>query len=264
MPGGIGSPGRAQITAGTLRTDRWWLQPAVTFTLLTIWVLYALVRTASQRAYFVEAYDYLSPFYSPCVTASCEPGAPPLRTWFREFPPLVPYALVVLPFLLGFRLTCYYYRRAACRSFWLSPPACAVAEPHQTTGETVPALPAELHRFFFYSALVVSSINTYDALRAFKGVDGGFGIGLGTVIIVVNVAFLWLYTLSCHSCRHVVGGRLRHFFDTRSATAPWTTVSRLNARHMELAWITLGTLMVTDGYIALVASGAFSDLRLVN
>ncbi len=30
----------------TLRTDRWWVQPAVTFTLLTIWVLYALVRTA--------------------------------------------------------------------------------------------------------------------------------------------------------------------------------------------------------------------------
>ena len=41
-------------------------------------------------------------------------------------------------------------------------------------------------------------------------------------------------------------------------------MSRLNTRHMELAWITLGTLMVTDGYIALVASGALSDLRFVN
>jgi hypothetical protein len=266
VPGGIGSPGRAQISAGTLRTDRWWLQPAVTFMLLTIWVLYALVRTASQRNYFVEAHDYLTPFYSPCVTASCEPGARHFGTWFGEFPPLVPYALVVLPFLLGFRLTCYYYRRAYYRSFWLSPPACAVAEPHRTyTGETrFPLFLQNSHRFFFYSALVVSSVNTYDAIRAFKGVDGGFGIGLGTVIIVVNVALLWLYTLSCHSCRHVVGGRLRHFSKHPIRYRAWTLVSRLNARHMELAWITLGTLMVTDAYIALVASGAFSDLRLVN
>jgi hypothetical protein len=33
---------------------------------------------------------------------------------------------------------------------------------------------------------------------------------------------------------------------------------------MQLAWVTLGTLMLTDGYIALVASGAFSDPRIVH
>ena len=33
---------------------------------------------------------------------------------------------------------------------------------------------------------------------------------------------------------------------------------------MQLAWITLGTLLVTDLYIMLVASGAISDLRFVN
>ncbi len=44
----------------------------------------------------------------------------------------------------------------------------------------------------------------------------------------------------------------------------WTVVSRLNTRHMELAWITLGTLMVTDAYIALVASGVLTDLRFFN
>jgi hypothetical protein len=33
---------------------------------------------------------------------------------------------------------------------------------------------------------------------------------------------------------------------------------------MQLAWTTLGTLMLTDGYIALVSSGAFHDLRIVN
>jgi hypothetical protein len=46
-------------------------------------------------------------------------------------------ALIILIFPLGFRMTCYYYRKAYYRSFWMSPPACAVAEPHKTyTGET--------------------------------------------------------------------------------------------------------------------------------
>jgi hypothetical protein len=44
----------------------------------------------------------------------------------------------------------------------------------------------------------------------------------------------------------------------------WTIVSKLNARHMQLAWTTLGSLMVTDAYIALVASGALTDPRFYN
>ena len=80
--GGVGSPGRAQIAERTLRVDRWWLQPLITFTLLVIWLLYALVRTSMQRYYFVEEYHYLSPFYSPCVTASCVPEARHFGTWF--------------------------------------------------------------------------------------------------------------------------------------------------------------------------------------
>ena len=33
---------------------------------------------------------------------------------------------------------------------------------------------------------------------------------------------------------------------------------------MQLAWTTLGTLMLTDLYIWLVAAGVFSDPRIVN
>jgi hypothetical protein len=174
--------------------------------------------------------------------------------------------LLVLPFLLGFRLTCYYYRKAYYRSFWLSPPACVVAEPHgKYTGETrFPLILQNAHRYFFYAALVVSLINTYDVVRAFHGKDGGFGIGLGTLIMLVNVVFLWAYTASCHSCRHLVGGRLRHFSKHPTRYWLWTQVSKLNTRHMELAWTTLGTLMITDAYIALVSAGVLTDLRLVN
>ncbi len=261
-----GASGRAEINGRTLRTDRWWLQPGVTAALLSLWLLYALVRTSSQRAYFVEPYGYLSPFSSPCVSSSCAPAARDFGTWFGDFPPFVPFALLVLPFLLGFRLTCYYYRKAYYRSFWLSPPACGVAEPHKRyTGETrFPLILQNVHRYFFYGAVVVSLINTYDVTRAFRGADGGFGIGLGTLILAINVVLLWTYTLSCHSCRHLVGGRLKHFSAHPLRYRAWTAVSRLNTRHMELAWTTLGTLMLTDAYIALVSAGVLGDLRLVN
>ncbi len=141
--GGTDAAGRARIAERTLRTDSWWQAPITTFVLLSVWVLYALVRTASQRAYFVGNYHYLSPFTSPCVTASCPSEARDFGTWFGHFPPFVPLALIVLPFLLGFRLTCYYYRRAYYRAFWQSPPACAVAEPHARLHRR-DALPADL------------------------------------------------------------------------------------------------------------------------
>jgi hypothetical protein len=263
---GVQAPGRAPVPARTLRTDRWWLQPLITVTLLSAWVLYALIRTSTQRAYFVEKYHYLSPFSSPCVSASCNPAARDFGAWFGHFPPLMPFAIVVLPFLLGFRLTCYYYRKAYYRSFWLSPPACAVAEPHRRyTGETrFPLILQNVHRYFFYAAILVSLVNSYDAIRAFRGGDGGFGIGLGTLIMLTNVVLLWTYTASCHSCRHITGGRLKHFSKHPIRYWMWQQVSRLNTRHMELAWVTLGTLVLTDGYIALVSSGTFNDLRIIN
>jgi hypothetical protein len=263
---GTGAEGRARIDARTLRTDRWWQAPVTTAALLTVWVLYALVRTASQRAYFVEKYHYLSPFSSPCVSASCPSEARDFGTWFGHFPPFVPLALLVLPFLLGFRLTCYYYRRAYYRAFWQSPPACAVAEPHKKySGETrFPLIVQNLHRYFFYVAVLISLINTYDAIKAFHGKDGGFGLGLGTLVMIANVVLLWAYTVSCHSCRHIVGGRLRSFSRHPLRYQAWTFVSKLNAKHMQLAWTTLATLLITDAYIALVSSGTFSDLRIIN
>ena len=266
MATGTAAPGRASIAARTLRTDNWRRAPLLTFTLLSIWVLYALVRTVSQRAYFVPEYHYLSPFSSPCVSASCPSDARDFGTWFGHFPPFIPLALLVLPFLLGFRLTCYYYRRAYYRAFWASPPACAVAEPHKSySGETrFPLIFQNLHRYFFYAAVIISLVNTYDAILAFHGDGGGVGVGLGTLIMVANVVLLWAYTASCHSCRHIMGGKIRSFSRHPLRYRAWQLVSRLNAKHMQLAWTTLATLMLTDGYIALVSSGAFSDLRIVN
>ena len=59
-------------------------------------------------------------------------------------------------------------------------------------------------------------------------------MGLGTVLMLINVVLIWLYTLSCHSCRHIVGGRLRHFSKHPVRYQLWTWVSKLNARHAQL------------------------------
>jgi hypothetical protein len=257
---------RAQISDKTLRRDRWWREPAVTATLLAIWVVYATVHVFLGRWYWVPRYHYLTPFYSPCISGECAAGSSSLGQWFGRVPPIIPYAAVSLPFVLGFRLSCYYYRKAYYRAFWRAPAACAVREPHASySGETrFPLILQNLHRFFFYATVLISALNTYDIVQAFRGPDGSFGFGLGTLIMLANVLLLWAYTASCHSCRHIFGGRLKHFSTHPVRYWIWTRVSWLNARHMQLAWITLGTLMLTDLYILLVASGAISDPRFFN
>ena len=257
--------GRARLSARTLRNDRWWLPPLVTFLALLAFVIYGVIRTFMNKWYWAPQYHYLAPFYSPCLTTACEPGADNLGKWF-PVPAWVPPPLFVLPFVLGFRLTCYYYRKAYYRSFWASPPACAVAEPHRRyTGETrFPLIMQNVHRYFFYAAMVVAAVLTYDTVIAFRGADGGFGVGLGTLLMVVNAVLLWAYTLSCHSCRHLVGGRINHFSKHPVRYRLWTWVSRLNGRHMQLAWASLVSVALVDLYVLLVAAGAFGDLRLIN
>ena len=109
---------------------------------------------------------------------------------FGDWWPLSP-ALLILIFPLGFRLTCYYYRKAYYRAFWLSPPACAVAEPHEKyTGETrFPLILQNIHRYFFYVGAArspSSSPGTRCSPSATS--DGEWGhMGLGTLVLLVNV-----------------------------------------------------------------------------
>jgi hypothetical protein len=259
-PTGVLGPGRARVPEKTLRQDRWWVAPLTTFVVFAAFVVYATIR-AFQGAYYYAS-PYLSPFYSPCLTDNCLKGASDFGTpisWWSLSP-----ALVILIFPLGFRMTCYYYRKAYYRAFWLSPPACAVAEPHtRYSGETrFPLILQNIHRWFLYAAMAVAAILTFDAVLAFRDADGEWGhMGLGTVVLVVNAALIWLYTLSCHSCRHAVGGRLRNFSKHPVRYRAWTTVSRLNERHATWAWWSLFSVALADVYVLLLATGTITDLR---
>ena len=63
-----------------------------------------------------------------------------------------------------------------------------------------------------YLAVIFIFILAYDAWKAmwFAGANGveHFGIGVGTLVLVVNVVLLASYTFGCHSLRHLVGGFL--------------------------------------------------------
>jgi hypothetical protein len=260
------SAGRAQISARTLRKDRWWLSPLVQALALTILLGYVIVRLFMRNWYYVPEYNYLTPLYSPCISTLCTPGSAHFGTIFGDLPVWIPLPIIVFPILLGFRGTCYYYRKAVYRSIVQSPTACAVAEPGKRyRGESrFPFIVMNSHRFFFYAATLLLLINTYDAGLAFFPKSGGFGVGLGSIILLVNVALLWSYTLGCHSCRHITGGRLKHFSKHPVRYKAWTFVSKLNAKHQQFAWASLFSVMIADFYVMAVAAGWISDLRFFN
>ncbi len=103
----------SQHWGGTERRDAWWLEILPVVIVLGGFGIYATWRAFEGR--FYEWGPYLSPFYSPLID--------PHHHWW----PLSP-ALLILAGPLGFRATCYYYRKAYYRAFFLDPPGCAVSE----------------------------------------------------------------------------------------------------------------------------------------
>ncbi|HTB09816.1 MAG TPA: hypothetical protein VK704_08415 [Acidimicrobiales bacterium] len=248
----------------TVRQDRWWIQPVVTVSILTAFVIYSTWAAFQNKNYFVGANlnrDLISPFYSPCLGGSCVPGAKFAFTWNAW---TISPAILILIFPLGFRLTCYYYRRSYYRAFWWSPPACAVADAHGSySGETrFPLIMQNAHRYFFYFGLIFNGLLTYDAVLAFHQPGIGWGVTVGTIVLVVNATLLWLYSLSCHACRHLCGGQVKSFKKHPLRYRFWKIVTPLNAKHMNFAWASLVFVAGTDIYVRLVASGAITDYRL--
>jgi hypothetical protein len=237
----------------TQRQDAWWVEILPVVIVLSAFGFYATLRAGESK--FYEWGPYLSPFYSPLID--------PAHRWW-------PFssAFLILGGPLGFRATCYYYRKAYYRAFFLDPPACAVSEGagRSYSGETkFPLILQNVHRYFFYLALLFLCFLWYDAVHAFFFPEG-FGIGVGSAIMLANIILLTLYTFSCHSLRHLAGGKLDCFscttFGPPRHTA-WRWLSALNERHMLFAWLSLFSVGLTDLYIRLVSAGLLKDIRLL-
>lgn len=243
--------------AHTERRDSWWAEILPVVIVLGGFGLYATFR-AFEGAFY-QCWDlglpYLSPFYSPLIDAQ--------HHWWKFSP-----ALLILGGPLSFRATCYYYRKAYYRAFFLDPPSCAVNDRGHKSykGETAfPLILQNVHRYAFYLALIFLAFLWYDAILSFDW-NGAFGIGVGSMVMLTNVILLSLYSFSCHSWRHLIGGKLDCFSCSASAKARhsgWKLTSALNENHMLFAWLSLFSVGLTDFYIRLVSSGAIKDIKIL-
>ena len=252
----------------TGRDDAWWVQPVVVFLLLGGFVVYA-TWAAFQNAHYTFG-PYLSPFYSPELFGD-SPHAwfGPRPGWWPGWLPFSP-ALIILPFPALFRFTCYYYRGSYYKAFWADPPACGVGEPRKTyRGERYfPLVFQNIHRYFMAIAVLFLGFLSYDVWKALWWTDAAtgatrFGIGVGTVLLAVNVVCLGGYTLGCHSMRHILGGFRDQFSRKPIFQVPYACSTCANRVHNRWAWVSLFTVVLSDVYIRMCSMGLWHDLRIL-
>jgi len=249
VPGGLGR---------TMRRDAWWMENIPVIILLGGFGLYATLRAFEGK--FYEVGPYLSPFYSPLIDAS--------HHWWHYSPALlilafsarVPHDLLLLPqsVLPSVLSGSSGLRRGRAGASQLS------------RRNQIPFHPAKSTSLFLYGAIVFLGFLWYDAIRAFwfPGFDQKlhFGIGVGTLVLLVNIVLLTLYLLSCHSLRHLIGGKMDCFSCTTfnlKRHGAWKKASLLNERHMLFAWCSLISVGFADFYVRMVASGMIKDFRIL-
>jgi len=254
----------------TMRKGAWWLPSVLTFLGFSAFIVYSTWAAFQGQHYSYG--PYLSPMYSPLIWEASGQTLTE-HAWLGAWPLWIPKALLVTPALLilwapgGFRFTCYYYRGAYYKAFWADPPACAVGEPRSGyRGERkLPLVLQNVHRYFLYLALVFIVILAYDAVQGFffAGSDGRrhFGLGVGSIVLTMNVILLGSYTLGCHSLRHLVGGRLDEISKRAARFKVYQFVTRLNTRHMLFAWLSLFWVGFSDIYVRLCSMGVWTDYR---
>jgi len=282
----------------TQRKDPWWVGPTSVLIGLLIFIIYSTwaglqgnyFEIREDRAHFAghDVAPYLSPFYAPLLYDKESPHAwsqEPKPSWWPSFLPFSA-AVLILAGPGSFRFTCYYYRKAYYRAFWADPPACAVGEPRKSYwGENHwPLLFQNFHRYTLYIALVFLALLTWDVLLAFwwptdragNYLNGShqLGMGLGTLIMLVNVLLIAGFTFGCNSMRHLSGGRLNHFAcftcpagggqpveKLRPSYYTWRISTYFNLNHMAWAWLSLLSVGFADLYIRLCAMGIWNDIR---
>jgi hypothetical protein len=247
----------------TRRTDSWAVYPviqAIVFTVCAGYLTFSGILWGPLFGpQFVEHEGYLSPLFSPLLVW------PDMPTWLSP-------GLLILWIPIGFRATCYYYRKAYYRFYFADPAGCAVGEPtvHRKFAleNALPFVLQNLHRYLLYLAFIPLAFLWYDLLPAFnivpaEGVsDTRLRVGFGGALLALNIVLLTGYSLSCHSLRHLVGGRIDCFSCTRTRRVRyslWQRLTDLNRNHMWWAWSSLITVTLADVYVRLLQGGVIID-----
>jgi hypothetical protein len=147
------------------------------------------------------------------------PSLTAFPAWWPAFLPQSP-AFFLPALAIAFRFTCYYYRGAYYKAAFLTPPSCAVrGVQRKYRGERALLIVQNLHRYTLYGAIVLLGFLWYEGFAAFFR-NGQFGIGVGTVVMLLNAALLSGYTFGCHSWRHLIAGR-RDCLTCDGAASSW-------------------------------------------
>jgi hypothetical protein len=246
----------------TARRDGWWVMPLTTFVVFSSFIVYVTWALFQGDNYWYG--NYLSPLYSPELFGGSPHAV--FGPWRWPWLPFIKYspAMLILIFPLAFRMTCYYYRGAYYKSFWADPPACAVSEPRKKyLGErSFPLILQNFHRYFLRLSYLVWAFLLYDAVVSFR-FPNGFGIGVGSLVLVVNVVLLGGYVFGCHAFRHLVGGTFDQISEHPVRHKLYDCVSCLNARHQKWAWASLFWVGFSDIYVRLCSMGIWHDWRIL-
>jgi hypothetical protein len=256
----------AQGFGKTSRVDNWAIYPIIQGLLFTFCAGYLTFSGILWGPLFgpqiVQHEGYLSPLFSPLIVW------PDMPTWLSP-------GLLILWIPIGFRATCYYYRKAYYRFYFADPAGCAVGEPtiHRKFAleNALPFILQNLHRYMLYLAFIPLFFLWLDILPAFNIVpdadvsDPRLRISALGVLFLVNVILLTGYSLSCHSLRHLVGGRIDCFSCTRARRVRytlWQRLTDLNRNHMWWAWCSLITVTLADVYARLFQAGIVPDFAI--
>ena len=234
----------------TMRIDRWSVRPFLIAFGLLAFIAYSTLSAVFGIPYFGVDYvaaGYHSPFFGIDLG-----GVLPLPAWFSA-------AILVLWIQVLFRGTCYYFRGAYYKAFFLDPPACAVGEPqiHRKYGmeNRFPFILMNAHRFALYLAFIPLVVLWWDLVVAVWH-GGDLRLGLGVFLIAADAILVSAYVFSCHSFRHLVGGGMDCFSctaNTRRRHGIWGRVSSLNQHHGFYAWASLFSIVLVDLYVRALA-----------
>ena len=112
-----------------------------------------------------------------------------------------------------------------------------------------------------FGDLASRRISSDDVRRLQENLLLSHSVGVGSVVLTINVVLIAGYTFGCHSLRHLVGGGKDCMSCGRHTARyeAWKRASWFNARHMQFAWASLLWVMVTDLYVRLVSMGHLHD-----
>jgi len=180
----------------TLRKDAWWLGPALTFSIISAFLVYATCRAFENNYYEWDRSSRRSIRRSSRRRAPDplpHPGPPHLAGPATSVS-LATTTVRLLP-LLRDGPARVRRRRAERSPVQRGDQASPLPE-----SPSLRALPRRAFLVFLWS----------DFVRSLFWKDG-FSVHVGSIVLLLNCTFLSLYTFSCHSFRHLVGGGLNTY-----------------------------------------------------